>query len=75
MLFFGIFIIYIYKASSEKTCLNINCLKKGYYYCDEQIIRNFRYCRSLFCNILRADDHWEVILDLKSAASCMCISK
>ena len=38
------------------------------------------YCKVSFLSIyvwqlLHADDHWEVILDLTSADPCMCISK
>ena len=34
-----------------------------------------RFYRSLFCNFLCADGHWELILALKSAAPCRCMSK
>ena len=37
------------------------------------VIRKCRFYRSLFGNFSRADDHWEVILDLKSAPPCRCI--
>ena len=39
------------------------------------VIRKCRFYRSLFCDFSRADDHWEVILDLKYAPPCRCISK
>ena len=42
-------------------------------YYDEQIIRKCPFYQSLFSNFSRADDHWEDILVLKSAAPCSCI--
>ena len=42
---------------------------------DEQIIRKWRFYRSVFYNFLRADDHLDVMLTLKSASPCRCISK
>ena len=39
------------------------------------IVRKCRFSRSLFGNFSCADNHWNVILDLKSAFRCRCISK
>ena len=65
MLFFWVFLLYFCIVSSAKSRL-----KKDDYY-DE------RYKKVPFFSIFvrRADDRWEVILDLKSASPCSCISK
>ena len=70
-----------YSERNELKWCRRACLKKEYYDDDydddyaEQIIRKYRFDRFLFCDFCRADDRWEVIVVLKSAAHCKCVSK
>ena len=73
--FFWVFLIYFFMNHFRE-----NLSKNFFLNLRKNIIimnvrRKCRFYRSLFGNFLRADDHWEVILDLKSAPSCRCISK
>ena len=53
--------------SEEKIVLRKNIMMN--------VIRECRFYRFLFCNFSCAGGHWEVIVALKSAAPCRCISK
>ena len=62
---FLVFLLYIfYRARSEKTRP-----KKEYYNDYDDYDERYKKVPSLFGNLWRANDHWEVVLDLKSALS------
>ena len=75
----GILNIFIHRTAIEKTSLKKNCLMKEFIIIIiiiiMKIVRKCCFYRSLFGSFSHADDHWEVILALKSAAPCRCMLK
>ena len=74
MLFLGIFIIFCHITTLEKTCLKEKIVLRKkiiiiiIIIIIMNVIKKCHFSRSLFGNFSCVDDHWEVIVALKSTA-------